>query len=137
MAWFKRRRYEEDDYDDEDEYDEEEGEQGRKEASVAIEGNLELKVVTPKSFEQLLLAVDYLQAGSTVLLNLEGVEKTLYKRMIDFVSGAAYALDATIKKATQDSFFIAPKDVDVSGDIFDESKNGGGRDSDNEIFTNL
>lgn len=132
MAWFKRRKVYEEDYDDEYEEEEEEVE---RETSVAIEGNLDLKVVTPKSFEQLLLAVDYLNAGSTVLLNLEGVEKDLYKRMIDFMSGAAYALDAVIKKATQDSYFVAPKDVDVSGDIFDSNNNGKG--SDNEVFSNL
>ena len=136
MAWFKRRKIYEDDYDDEDEYDEDEYEGEEREASVTIEGNLDLKVVTPKTFEQLLVAVDYLRTGSTVLLNLEGVEKTLYKRMIDFMSGAAYALDAVIKKATQDSYFVAPKDVDVSGDIFDEKKNGS-KNFDNEVFSNL
>ena len=130
MAWFKRKKYRED-WDDDDDIEENEGEE--REASVAIEGNLDLKVLTPKSFEQLLVAVDYLSAGSTVLLNLEGVEKTLYKRMIDFMSGAAYALDAVIKKATQDSYFVAPKDVDVSGDIFDTN----GSSSDNEMFSDL
>ena len=132
MAWFNRRRKYREEWEEEEEDDEQEQSQKR-ETSVAIEGNLDLKVVTPKTFEQLLVAVDYLGAGSTVLLNLEGVEKTLYKRMIDFVSGAAYALDAVIKKATQDSFFIAPKDVDVSGDIFDES----GKGNDNEVFSDL
>ena len=130
MAWFKRKKYRED-WDDDDDIEENEGEE--REASVAIEGNLDLKVLTPKSFEQLRVAVDYLSAGSTVLLNLEGVEKTLYKRMIDFMSGAAYALDAVIKKATQDSYFVAPKDVDVSGDIFDAN----GSSSDNEMFSDL
>lgn len=135
MAWFKRRKYDED-YDDYDEEYEEE-EQGQ-ESDVAIEGNLDLKIVTPKNFEQLLVAIDYLRTGCTVLLNLEGVEKTLYKRMIDFVSGAAYALDAVIKKATQDSYFVAPKDVDVSGDIFDSpSSNDSGSKADNETFSNL
>ena len=58
--------------------------------------------------------------------------------MIDFVSGAAYALDAVIKKATQDSYFVAPKDVDVSGDIFDSpSSNDSGSKADNETFSNL
>ena len=90
MAWFKRRKKYEEDYDDEDEYDEEQ-EPEQREASVNIEGNLDLKVLNPKNFEQLLVAVDYLAAGCTVLLNLEGVEKELYKRMIDFISGAAYA----------------------------------------------
>ena len=134
MAWFNRKRRYREEWEDEEEEDDEQEQEQKRETSVAIEGNLDLKVVTPKTFEQLLVAVDYLGAGSTVLLNLEGVEKTLYKRMIDFVSGAAYALDAVIKKATQDSFFIAPKDVDVSGDIFDENNN---RSNDNEVFSDL
>jgi cell division inhibitor SepF len=127
MGFFdKFRKKDYDDYDDEDEEFEEDEEN---EASVNLEGNLDLKVVCPKTLEQLLVAVDYLSAGSTVLLNLEGVEKTLYKRMIDFISGAAYALGLTIKKATNDSYFIAPREVDVSGEIFDTP------DADEEFFT--
>lgn len=122
---FGKNKY--DDWDDEDEEYENEDEN---EANVSIEGNLDLKVVSPKSFEQLLAAVDYLSMGSTVLLNLEGVEKTLYRRMIDFISGASYALEASIKKATQDSFFLAPKDVDISGEIFDDTH-------DDEVFSDL
>ena len=122
---FKKNKYEDWD-DEEEEYEDDE----ENEASVSIEGNLDLKVVSPKSLEQLLSAVDYLSMGSTVLLNLEGVERELYKRMIDFISGAAYALEASIKKATQDSFFLAPKDVDISGEIFDTTH-------DDEIFSDL
>ena len=122
---FKKNRFE--DYDDEDE--DYEGEE-ENEASVSIEGNLDLKVTSPKSLEQLLVAVDYLSMGSTVLLNLEGIDKELYRRMIDFISGAAYALEASIKRATQDSFFLAPKDVDISGEIFDTTH-------DDEIFSDL
>lgn len=127
MAFFKKSKKNK--YEDWDE-EEEEYEDDGKEANVSIEGNLDLKVVGPKSFEQLLVAIDYLASGSTVLLNLEGVEKTLYRRMIDFISGAAYALEASIKKATQDSYFLAPKDVDVSGEIFDNSH-------DDEVFSDL
>ena len=124
---FKRNKYE--DWDEEDdELDEEEENQA--DANVTLGGNLELKIFNPTSFEQLLTAVDYLSYGSTVLLNLESVDAPLRKRMVDFISGAAYALDASIKKATQDSFFVAPKDVDVSGEIFDN-------ESDDEVFSDL
>ena len=124
---FKRNKYE--DWDEEDdELDDEEENQA--DANVTLGGNLELKIFNPTSFEQLLTAVDYLSYGSTVLLNLESVDAPLRKRMVDFISGAAYALDASIKKATQDSFFVAPKDVDVSGEIFDN-------DSDDEVFSDL
>ena len=121
---FRKNKYQ--DWDDEDDEIEEESQP----ASVSLEGNLDLKVVSPKTFEQLLSAVDHLAQGSTVLLTLEGIEKPLYRRMIDFISGAAYGLDASIKRATQDSFFIVPKDVDISGEIFDTS-------SDEEVFSDL
>lgn len=125
---FKRNKYE--DWDDEDDDEEEDEEGAKSSANVTLGGNLELKIFNPTTFEQLLVAVDYLSYGSTVLLNLEGVDAALRKRMVDFISGAAYALDASIKKATQDSFFVAPKDVDVSGEIFDT-------DNDNEVFSDL
>lgn len=114
----KFRRYDEDDYEDdivENETDDN--------ASVALGGsNIELKVIKPSSFEQLLLVVDHLSAGKTILLNLEGTDTALIRRMIDFISGAAYALHANIKQATKDSYFIAPGDVDVSGEIFKKSR---------------
>ncbi len=100
-------------------------------ASISLGGgDLELKLVKPTSFESLLIAVDHLKNGKTVLLNLEHIEKPLYRRMIDFVSGAAYALNATIKQATEDSFFIAPEKVDVGGEIFNKKH-------DEDMFTNL
>ena len=133
MGWFGKKKNYEEEWDDEDDYEEEEEEN---EANVVVEGNLELKVLSPKTMEQLLVAVDYLSNGITVLLNLEGVDKALCRRMIDFISGAAYALEANIKKATQDSFFVAPMDVDVSGDIF-ESNSSNSRGSDNETFSDL
>ncbi|MBR2444800.1 MAG: cell division protein SepF [Clostridia bacterium] len=123
--WFKKKR----DYDEDDEEYEDENEGKEVEASVSLEGALELKICKPKTFDQMLDAVDYLLLGRTVLLNLEGVEKTLYRRMIDFISGAAYALGVTIKKATNDSFLIAPREVDVSGEVFD------GDAGDEEFFT--
>jgi cell division inhibitor SepF len=103
--------------DDEDELEYEEDD-----ASLSLGGsNIELKVVKPTQFNQILTAGDHLIDGKTVLLNLEGLDKALSRRMIDFIAGVAYALNATIKSATNNSYFIAPRDVDVSGEIFDSS----------------
>lgn len=130
MGLFSRfRRYEEDDLDDDIlENEEEQSEDG---ASISLGGgNIELKVLKPNSFEELLNAVDYLVDGKTVLLNLEGIENPLMRRMIDFISGAAYALSANIKQATKDSYFIAPKKVDIGGEIFK-------RGYDEDVFSNI
>jgi cell division inhibitor SepF len=125
---FKKKKI--DTFDDEDE-ELEASQSGKKtvEPEVAIEGQVELKICKPNTFEQSLSAIDYLVAGRTVLLNLEDIDKSLYRRIIDFISGAAYALGLTIKKATNDSYFIAPREVDVSGEIFDTP------DADEEFFT--
>ena len=111
-----------DDFDDDDDELELDGNDG---ASLSIGGsNIELKVVKPSQFGQILTAGDYLVEGKTVLLNLEDVDGALRRRMIDFIAGAAYALNATIKKASSSSYFIAPRDVDVGGVIFDDDDGG-------------
>ena len=124
---FKKKKI--DTFEDEDE--ELQGENSGKEQApeVSIEGQVELKICKPRTFEQALGAVDYLVMGRTVLLNLEDIDRSLYRRIIDFISGASYALGLTIKKATNDSYFIAPREVDVSGEIFDTP------DADEEFFT--
>ena len=129
MGLFSRfKKYDEDELDDE--MLEEESTSKEDDASISLGGgDIELKVMKPTSFEELLKAVDHLVSGKTVLLNLEDIDKTLYRRIIDFISGAAYALGLTIKKATNDSYFIAPREVDVSGEIFDTP------DADEEFFT--
>ncbi len=129
MGFFSRfKKYEPEDYDDEIL----EGETPIKDnASISLGGgDIELKLIKPVSFEQLLVAVDYLKDGKTVLLNLESAERSIVRRMIDFISGAAYALDANIKQATKDSYFIAPKKVDVGGEIFKKGY-------DEDVFTDL
>ena len=130
MGLFSRfRRYDEEDFDDEIMEAEEEG--ADENASISLGGgNSELKVMKPTSFEELLNAVDHLVSGKTVLLNLEGIDVSLMRRMIDFISGAAYALSANIKQATKDSYFIAPKKVDIGGEIFK-------RGYDEDVFSNL
>lgn len=125
---FRKRNF--DDLDDEIEEYEVEGETVDVEANATLEGSsLELKIFKPKTMAQLLPAVDHLRAGKTVILNLEDVEAPLYRRMIDFISGAAYTMRVTIKKATGNSYCIAPNDVDVSGETFENTN-----DDEDEFF---
>ena len=126
---FRKKSYEEYEDEENEEY-EVEGETVDTVANATLEGSsLELKIFKPKTMAQLLPAVDHLRAGKTVLLNLEGVEGSLYRRMIDFISGSAYALRVTIKKATDNSYCIAPSDVDVSGEAFENTN-----DDEDEFF---
>ena len=129
---FRKSNY--DDYDDEDEISEEyevEEKTVDAQANATLEGNcLALKMFRPKTMAQLLPVVDHFRAGKTVFLNLEEIEDSaLYRRMIDFISGAAYAMRVSIKKATDNSYCIAPNDVDVSGEAFENTS-----DDEDEFF---
>jgi len=130
MGLFSRfKKYDEDELDDE--MLEEQSTSKEDDASISLGGgDIELKVMKPTSFEELLKAVDHLVSGKTVLLNLEGAEVALMRRMIDFISGAAYALSANIKQATKDSYFIAPKKVDIGGEVFKKRY-------DEDVFSNI
>ena len=100
---------------------------------VSIEGqegkSVEMKICKPRNFEQALSVIDYMVAGRTVILNLEDVDRSICRRIMDFMSGAAYALNLSIKKSAATSYIIAPSEVGVSGEIF-ETPN-----SDEEYFT--
>ncbi|MBO5287393.1 MAG: cell division protein SepF [Clostridia bacterium] len=123
---FRRKKYKE--YEEEDEY-EIEGETVDVEANATLDGNLEIKMFKPEDMTQMLTCVNYLKDGKTVLLNFEGVDNQLYRRMIDFISGACFALSLAIKKSGERSFCIAPNEVDISGELFDEQD-----DDDEEFF---
>ncbi len=95
---------------------------------ASFESNTEFKICRPKTFEQSLSAIDCLVAGRTVLLNLESLDKALHSRVIDLVSGAAYALGYSIRKATSSSYIITVKGIEVSSEIFETP------DADEEFF---
>lgn len=127
---FRKNNYDDIDEEEEEEEYEVENQTVDVEATATLEGaSLELKIFKPQTMQQLLPAVDHLRAGKTVLLNLEGIEPELYRRMIDFISGSAYAMRLAIKKATDNSYCIAPNDVDVSGEAFENTN-----DDEDEFF---
>ena len=71
-------------------------------------------VMDPKGFNDAQEVGDRLKAGQPVILNLQGVERDLQRRMIDFSSGLAYALNGTMSKAAEQVFLLTPSDVEVS-----------------------
>ena len=88
---------------------------GRRNSSVA--GNMEVCVFRPASMENTREIVDALLNNATVILNLEGIDVELAQRIIDFTSGACYALDGTLQKVSSYIFVLGPANVDISGDL--------------------
>lgn len=77
---------------------------------------LEMKVIKPERFESVTQIGDHLLARRTVVLNLEDTNKETVRRIIDFCSGVAFAIEGQIKRVANSTYIITPKNVDVSGD---------------------
>ncbi|MBQ9165383.1 MAG: cell division protein SepF [Oscillospiraceae bacterium] len=88
---------------------------------------LQVVVVTPTKFDQASGIADHLKDRRTVVLNLEGANKDISRRMVDFLSGVAYALEGKIKKVAVSTYIITPYNVDIIGDLIDELENSGMR----------
>ena len=80
------------------------------------DGNIELKVVRPASYEEVSEIADYLLDGCTVVLNLELLDNVQTIRMLDFLNGVTYANDGEIKNVAKSTYIITPHNVDVSDD---------------------
>lgn len=80
-------------------------------------------LVKPDKFEDATAIADHLQAKRTVVVNTDSVSQDVRRRLIDFLSGVAYAEGGTIKKASNTTFVITPNTVGVMGDsVLDESE---------------
>lgn len=86
---------------------------------------LQVVLVNPERFENAAEIADHLREKRTVVLNLEKTGKDIARRLIDFLSGVAYAQDGKIKKVAVSTFIITPYNVDLLGDLIDELENNG------------
>lgn len=80
-------------------------------------------LVKPERFETAAEIADHLRERRSVVMNLEQTSKDTARRLIDFLSGVAYALDGKIKKIAANTYIITPYNVDVMGDLIDEIEN--------------
>ena len=86
---------------------------------------LQVVLVKPERFEDASTIADQLNAKRTVVLNLESTGKEVSRRLIDFLSGVAYAGEGKIKKVAANTYIITPYSVDIMGDLIDELENNG------------
>jgi cell division inhibitor SepF len=70
-------------------------------------------VVAPSQFRDAQEIGDVVKQGNPVIVNLQGSERDLSRRMIDFCSGLTYALDGQMEKVADQVFLLAPTDVEV------------------------
>ena len=77
------------------------------------ETNGEVSKVTPRTFGDAKEIADHLKANSPVIVNLEEADADLQRRMIDFCSGAAYALGGRMERIAKQIFLFSPNNVTV------------------------
>ena len=86
---------------------------------------LQVVLVKPERFENASEIADHLREKRTVVLNLESTNKDIARRLLDFLSGVAYANEGKIKKVAISTYIITPYNVDILGDLIDELENNG------------
>ncbi|MDR1354112.1 MAG: cell division protein SepF [Oscillospiraceae bacterium] len=84
---------------------------------------LQVVLVKPERYEDAGEIADNLNAKHTVVLNLEATSKDVSRRLLDFLSGVAYANNGQIKKIANSTYIITPYNVDVMGDLVEGIEN--------------
>lgn len=76
--------------------------------------SLRVVVIEPHSFEEVQQIADQLKERRPVILNLDGADKTVARRVVDFVSGTVYALGGGMQRINPSIFLFTPPNVDIA-----------------------
>ena len=100
---------------------------GNKVVNIHATAQLQVVLFKPERFgEETCSIADELLKMHTVVLNLENTNKDISRRIVDFLSGVAYANGGKIKRVATSTFIITPYNVDLTGDdVLDELENNG------------
>ena len=82
----------------------------------ARNGDVRVHLVIPKSFNDAQQVADKFKQAIPVVLNLQGTDTELSKRLIDFASGLTYALDGGMQRIADKVFLLTPRNVEVSAE---------------------
>ncbi|MFR6066083.1 MAG: cell division protein SepF [Eubacterium sp.] len=93
--------------------------------NIHTTAQLQVVLVKPERFEEAAEIGDNLNEKRTVVLNLESTNRDVARRLLDFLSGVAYANNGQIKRVANSTYIITPYNVDVMGDLIDELENNG------------
>lgn len=100
---------------------------GGKSKTVSFnQAQMQVVLVKPDRYEDVTSIADHMNDKKTVVLNLESADKDTARRIVDFLSGAAYANHGNMKKVSKGTFLIVPNGVDMMGEVmledFEEGK---------------
>ncbi|MBQ7466552.1 MAG: cell division protein SepF [Clostridia bacterium] len=81
--------------------------------SMSNYGNKNIIFFYPKSYSEVQKLIDYLKNGESVMLNLDGISDAEAQRMLDFSSGAVYAVNGSIKRVAGNIFLLTPEGLGI------------------------
>jgi len=85
-------------------------------------GHQQVVIMQPSDIESAQQVCDHIRAGKTVICNIEKVDTKVAQRVIDFITGAAYALDGKVMPVSSVIFVVAPRNTAlVEGGIVSQS----------------
>ncbi len=84
-----------------------------------------LVVSKPQNFEESKEICDKLKQRKGVYVNLEGLDKILAQRIVDFIGGSVYALEGNIKKVASAGFIVVPDNISIASDLEGRDDDGG------------
>lgn len=89
-------------------------------AGLPVSGGMKMIVYHPVSYEDTQNIIDNIKNRKPVIVNMEELEIECAQRILDFLSGAVYALNGTMSKISRGIFVVAPNNCDVVGNGDDE-----------------
>ena len=93
--------------------------------NLSTNSAMQVILVKPDRFDTVSEIADHLRDKKSIVLNLESTNKDVARRLVDFLSGVAYALDGKIKKVAISTYILTPYNVEIVGDLVEELENSG------------
>jgi cell division inhibitor SepF len=76
-------------------------------------------LVEPRTYSESTDIADHLKSRRAVVVNLQRIDSEQGRQIVDFLSGAVYAIGGDIQKIGLSIFLCTPDNVEVSGNISD------------------
>jgi cell division inhibitor SepF len=80
-------------------------------------GKYEMFLYHAKSFADVPVIAKELRDKKGVIVNMEGVDESVSRRVVDFLSGCAFIMDGSVKKVAKSTYFFYAHNTSVSGDL--------------------
>ena len=71
-------------------------------------------IYSPSTYDEVRALIDFLKRREQVIVDFTGIDQTVVCRILDFMSGAIYALNGSIERITKNIFLFAPEGVTIT-----------------------